>query len=100
MIKNLYYNTLQTIDYITSDEKVKQIINSVNDNQIESKTWLVEKLKDYLDMFSDSPRICVAAGWYGLTAHLLKKYVDKKIVSFDIDPECEIIGEKMYSDIK
>lgn len=100
MIKNLYYNTLQTIDYITSDEKVKQIINSVNDNQIKSKTWLVEKLKDYLDMFSDSPRICVAAGWYGLTAHLLKKYVDKKIVSFDIDPECETIGKQLYSGIK
>jgi len=100
MIKNLYYNTLQTIDYITSDEKVKQIINSVNDNQIESKTWLVEKLKEHLDMFSKNVNICVAAGWYGLTAHLLRKYTNGKLVSFDIDPECEIIGRKMYSDIK
>ena len=97
MIKNLYYKTLQTLYYITSDEKVKRIINSINDNQIESKMWLVEKLKEHLDMFSDSPKICVAAGWYGLTAHLLTLYTKEKIVSFDIDPECKIIGNKLYN---
>lgn len=100
MIKNLYYNTLQTIDYITSDRKVKQIINSVNDNQIESKTWLVEKLKEHLDMFSNDVNICVAAGWYGLTAHLLREHTNGKLVSFDIDPECEIIGNHLYDNIK
>lgn len=97
MIKNLYYKTLQTLYYITSDEKVKRIINSINDNQIESKMWLIEKLKEHLEMFSHSPKICVAAGWYGLTAHLLTLYTKEKIVSFDIDPECEILGNKLYN---
>jgi len=100
MIKNLYYKTLQTLYYITSDEKVKRIINSINDNQIESKMWLVEKLKEHLDMFPDSPKICVAAGWYGLTAHLMRNYTDNKIVSFDIDPECEKIGNLLYDNIQ
>ena len=31
MIKNLYYKTLNTLHYITSDKKVKRIIESIND---------------------------------------------------------------------
>ena len=99
MIKNVYYKTLNTLHYITSDKKVKRIIESINDSQIESKTWLVENLKEHLDLFSSNPKICVAAGWYGLTAHLLRDYTDNKIVSFDIDPECEKIGNLLYDNI-
>lgn len=35
-------------------------------------------------MYND-PKIVVAAGWHGLTAHM----IDKNVVSFDMDPDCK-----------
>ena len=62
---------------------VRSIANSVNSNQIKNKKWLLRHLKTYLDMYID-PKIVVAAGWHGLTAHL----INKQVVSFDRDPTC------------
>lgn len=71
----------------------KSIANSVNRNQIRNKKWLVKHLKPYLDMYTN-PKIVVAAGWYGLTAHL----IDREVISFDMDPICANI--KLFPNVK
>tara|TARA_B100001113_G_scaffold348276_1_gene341907 strand:- start:513 stop:1121 length:609 start_codon:yes stop_codon:yes gene_type:complete len=89
---------LRVIDDVTNDRQVKSIINSLNENQVKSKNWLIDKSKDYLSLLNN-PKICIAAGWYGHLANKLEKYTDQKIVSFDKDPMTKKIGKKLYPDI-
>ena len=91
-------NILKVIDSITKDGQVKSIINSVNNNQEQSKNWLIDKSKEYFDFF-DNPKICVAAGWYGHLANKLINYTNEKVLSFDKDPETKFIGSKLYNDV-
>ena len=80
-----YSILLKKISKFENIDVIKDVINSVNDNQIKNKVWLVDKLKPYLNMYT-SPKITIAAGWHGLLAHLLD---DKdNIMSFDIDDAC------------
>ena len=89
---------LKVIDDITNDRQIKSIINSVNDNQENSKNWILTKSNDYFRLF-DNPKICVAAGWYGNLADRLSEFTNEKVVSFDIDPKCEKIGRVMYPNV-
>ena len=89
---------LQVIDSVTSDKQVKSIINSLNDNQEKSKNWLIEKSKEYFTFF-DNPKVCIAAGWYGSLADKLKTYLDDGVITFDKDPQCQVIGKKLYKDV-
>ena len=91
---------LKVIDGVTTDRLVKSIINSLNENQEKSKDWLIEKSKQYFTFFNN-PSVVVAAGWYGHLANKINDniYTTGKIVSFDKDPQCRIIGKKLYKDI-
>ena len=81
-----YSILLKKISKFENIDVIRDVINSVNDNQIKNKLWLIEKLKPYLDMYT-TPKITIAAGWHGLLAHLLD---DKdNVVSFDIDDMCK-----------
>ena len=91
-------NILKVIDSITNDRQVKSIINSVNNNQEQSKNWLIDKSKEYFDFF-DNPKMCVAAGWYGHLANKLINYTNEKVLSFDKDPNTKFIGSKLYNDV-
>lgn len=85
---------LKVIDKVTTNSDVKSIINSVNDNQIKNKLWLINKLKPFLSIYTN-PKIVIAAGWHGLLAHLLD---DKdNITSFDIDDKCAEI--KLFDNV-
>ena len=86
---------LQVIDKITTDQKVKSIINSLNDNQERSKNWLIEKSGQFLSMLIDS-KIVVLAGWYGNLANKLSQFSNQKVTSIDINEECKFIGKKFY----
>ena len=89
-----YSILLKKISKINNLSHIKDIINSVNDNQLRNKEWLIEKLKPYLDIYT-SPKISIAAGWHGLLAHLLN---DKEnIHSFDIDEKCKEI--KLFNNV-
>ncbi len=90
-----YNRILSVIDSLVKDKQAKSIINSLDKTQIESKTWLVEKLKPFLHLY-ENPKICVAAGWYGLTANLLSDFTKEKVLSFDKDEKCREYGYKMY----
>ena len=76
---------LKKISKFENVDLIKDVINSVNQNQIKNKLWLIEKLKPYLDMYT-SPKVIIAAGWHGLLAHLLDDR--DNIKSFDIDHTC------------
>lgn len=89
---------LQVIDGVTSDKQVKSIINSINDNQEKSKNWLIEKSIEYFTYF-DSPKVCIAAGWYGSLANKLKTYLNNGVITFDKDPQCKAIGQKLYKNV-
>jgi len=65
---------------------IKDIINSVNENQIKNKLWLIDKLKPYLSIYT-TPKITIAAGWHGVLAHLLNDR--NNIKSYDIDDTCK-----------
>lgn len=88
-------DVLRIIDNFTNDKIVKQIINSVNDNQKKCKKWLIDKSKRFIKNYQ-SPKICIAAGWYGHLASMLLDYTDQPITSFDIDEQCKTIGKKFY----
>ncbi len=91
-------NILKTIAKITDDENVKSIINSVNSNQNISKEWLIDNVKNHINMF-ENPKVCVAAGWYGMLADRMKIFTNEKVVSFDVDPKCESIGRIMHPNV-
>lgn len=80
-----YSMLLKKISKFENIDVIRDVINSVNDNQIKNKLWLIDKLKPYLNIYTD-PKIMIAAGWHGLLAHLLDDR--DNITSFDIDDKC------------
>ena len=91
------YSMLKAISKISDDPKVKSIVNSLNPNQENSKTWLVSESIKYFDLF-EKPRFLVAAGWYGNLANKLSDHGE--VLSFDMDINCAIIGKKLYPKVK
>ena len=89
---------IKIIGKVTNNDIVKSIVNSVNENQSLSKEWLVDNIKTNMDMY-DNPKICVAAGWYGMLADRMSAFTNKKIVSFDINSECAKIGRIMHPNV-
>ena len=90
----MYERTLEVINQLTTDNTVKTIINSINNNQVKSKLWLVDKARPFIEMIPE-PSICVAAGWYGHLAGMMRDLTYGEIVSYDMDENCEVIGKKL-----
>ena len=89
-----YSILLKKISRFNNINIIQDVINSVNDNQIKNKLWLIDKLKPFLSIYTD-PKIVIAAGWHGLLAHLLD---DKEnITSFDIEDKCAEI--KLFDNV-
>lgn len=78
---------------------IKALINSMNENQTESKEWLMRKAETHLDMF-DEAKILVIAGWYGLLGEMLRVYGFDDITILDMDPTCKELGKRLYPDLK
>ena len=87
---------LSVIENVTSDQLVKTIVHSVNENQEKCKQWLIENCNEYLKLLVN-PKIVVLAGWYGNLANRLLKYGN--VTSIDIDSNCKMVGEKLYKDV-
>ena len=92
-------NILKVISKITDNADIKSIINSVNSNQITSKEWLVDSISERLEFVIKNPKVCVAAGWYGMLADKMRDFTNDKVVSFDIDPKCAEYGKIMYPEV-
>ncbi len=91
IIHEIYYKASKTNDAY----RIIDIINSLNDTQVEFKSWLAKSIHMFNPNLST---ITVVAGWYGLTAYCLKQYYEN-IISIDIDKECELIGKRLFSGI-
>ena len=87
---------LKLIGKISNNEDIKSIVNSVNSNQNMSKEWLIENMSERLESIVENPKVCVAAGWYGMLADKMRDFTNNKVVSFDIDPKCAKYGKIMY----
>lgn len=66
--------------------RIKDIINHVNDNQMASKAWLLEKLRP-------EGTGVVLGGWYGYLADQLG------YINIDLDPGCKEYGRIIYPDV-
>lgn len=79
--------------------RIKDIINSLDENHWKGKQWLVDELSDYV--FKDNPSVLVDAGWYGLTGYLFKKeFPDSKVLCSDIDPITRKYGKYLFKKIE
>ena len=106
----MYKKVLQCIKSVINTypdiQLVDSILNSVNDNQIENKKWLVESLDRYYETVKEFPdleglpKTVIAAGWYGLAGHFIKKKYNTEVTSFDMDPMCKIVGQKLFSNVR
>jgi hypothetical protein len=76
--------------------------DAFSSGQMQSKLWLVQSLEASLDEYYPADqagfRIWILAGWYGITNMLIRtraKIRVKEVRSFDIDPSCEEIADKI-----
>ncbi|OUX53383.1 MAG: hypothetical protein CBE47_03280 [Pelagibacteraceae bacterium TMED287] len=83
------------------------VLDCFNQNQYDSKTWLVDCLNQYPYHFkmktNDSVKIAILAGWYGLMAKLVSENFTLKpigeIHSYDFDPFVKNIGKLLFPEI-
>ena len=73
--------------------RIKDILNSVSNSQIESKQWLV----DEITKLAEPQYTLILGGWYGVLMALLEeKWKKTKMESVDFDDTCRTIGLGMF----
>ena len=91
---------------------ISNIANSINDNQVKNKQWLVSHVVSYINntlsnqkevplkfKLKDTPSVLVLAGWYGLGGWLLTEQIPCHVTVVDKDPECAKIGKALYPNL-
>lgn len=100
--ESAYQKALNCIDYILRDlvdiDQAKSIINSVNENQIKNKVFLVKNLRKYFHI-TNNFNVAVVAGWYGLGSYLLKECYSANVTNVDMNPKCKTFGKLMYPEV-
>jgi hypothetical protein len=107
MVNMFDRDTLNTIKGIVDKcpDRLVDVINSLNENQLKSKDWLVEKLNEYPHHFKCKSLdkkidICILASWYGLLAYrLIDNFTLKKISNvdcIDYDPKSKSVARKLW----
>lgn len=105
--EEIYKNALKTIEFLYTRSKydknfdfyrIFDVVNSVNDNQLASKEWLVKTLLPFFCEVNSIKSIIIIGSWYGLTSKILRYYIlhDIKIFNVDVDPQSSTIGKLMY----
>lgn len=77
-------------------EQMSLCYDAFSNGQIESKLWLCEVLEKV--NYIESPKIWLLGGWYGVTGFLLltRNNINiKEIRSYDVDPACEEIADRI-----
>jgi SAM-dependent methyltransferase len=101
----LYSNALKAIDEIYKESQWNpdvdlyrsfDIVNSVNDNQLKNKEWLVDTLLPHIDQ-DNLTHVVILGSWYGLTSLMLSRRLSEKIEirNIDSDIEASIIGKQL-----
>jgi spermidine synthase len=73
------------------DNERTRALDATWSGQLQSKAWLVNTLKQFVDLPSN---VYVFGGWIGILASMMFQHLPvKKIRSIDIDPWCESIAD-------
>ena len=75
------------------------IANHINERQIENKEWLVDHVKEYIQMFPKEPKILILAGWYGLAGRMITDNIPCDVTVIDKNPECALVGRRLYPNL-
>lgn len=77
-------------------EQFSRVLECFWSSQLGSKRWMVKKIQKHVStrLLLDFD-VMVYGGWYGTAATLLTDIGFPRAFSLDIDPECEIIGQKL-----
>lgn len=73
-------------------------LDSFSSGQIQSKLWLIRELEECLVEETKPQTVWLLAGWYGLTNLLIRtrgRIPILEVRSFDSDPECEPIADRI-----
>ena len=99
----LYKKVLKIIDKIYKESmynenidlfRIKDLIDSMSDGQIECKTWAVEKLKPFITEEYDA--CLIIGGWYGLMSHMLSEAgFNRQIINYELDEVCNKMAKKI-----
>lgn len=103
---DIYKNGLKAIEKIYERSKYDpdvdlyrsfDIINSLNENQMNSKEWLVDCLEPFLSEIPKLHNIAILGSWYGLLSALIRQRVsrDLLITNIDSDPLSKEIGYQL-----
>lgn len=107
--ETLYKNALKAIGKIYVDSKYNpdvdlfrsfDIINSVNENQIKNKEWLVDTLLPYIDQ-DKLKHVVILGSWYGLLSVFLQPKLssDIEIRNVDSDRQTQLFGKILIQDM-
>jgi len=99
----IYQKILSTISYIYDQSsknkdidlfRFKDVLDSYNEGQWQSKIWAVEELNKFID---NSYKECAIIGsWYGLFSYLLAESgFNKTILNIEIDDVCNKIAKQL-----
>ena len=92
---------------------ISSIANSINDNQVTNKKWLVSHVVSYINntlsnqkevplkfrLLKETPSVLILAGWYGLGGWLLTEQTPCDVTVVDKDPECAKVGKALYPNL-
>ena len=107
--ETLYKNALKAIEEIYAKSKYDpnvdlyrsfDIMNSVNENQIKNKEWLVDTLLPYIDQ-DKLKHVVILGSWYGLLSVMLQSKLssDIEIRNVDSDEQTLMFGRKLIQDM-
>ena len=110
MVNMFDRDTLNTIRRLLDNypDRIVDVLNSLSENQLNSKDWLIEKLNEYPHHFKYKSldkkiNICLLASWYGLLAYLMiDKFKLKQIANIDcidFDPKSKSVAKKLWKKI-
>lgn len=96
-----WFHALNTMKKMFHDDQYTRIVESFWASQLESKLWLIQKLKDthLLGSLSNVP-VYIYGGWYGVLGQMLYDETRTFIISVDIDADCERFGQYLAPDVE
>lgn len=78
------------------DSPPADLHHAFSENQVASKTWLMDRLHDSLG--GRFGTVFVLGGWYGVLGAMLlndRRFSIARVLSFDLDPRCAPVAERI-----
>jgi MoaA/NifB/PqqE/SkfB family radical SAM enzyme len=75
------------------DERQLKTFDANKQKRLENKQWLVDELVKWIPKHWRY-NVLVVGGWHGQLSKMLQPYVNKELLSIDIDPKCTEICQK------